>query len=291
MSGDNKKHDVGFPIYADPVDRKIVDATGDEDQKGEWLPMNSPAKRLCKCLEGLRDIEEAIEQFNSVQAPKKRRRRLRGIFVPLHSLCVCIVDLTNSIRSEESVHSRLPMNCTAQLTELQERFKKLVPFGWKEKLGILRNKVSAAHYDKDLSPTETRELLKNVTSDEVGEWINICLATLCDLLKLNVYDWSTEAPAENTAVILCERPIPIMSVVDVDVQKHRITGLKSIHLTTSPRVIIFETVKQVTKSADTLFDEGSKSQFRINGYSEGPPGVGWSAVLRSTKFESGDTTN
>ena len=286
MSDDDKKENLGFPVYVDPVDRKIVDATGDEDQKGEWLPMNKPAEILCKCLEGLRDIQEAIEQFNSVQAPKKRRRRLRGVFVPLHSLCICIVDLMNIIQSEKSVHPRLPMNCTAQLTELQERFKKLVPFGWKEKLGILRNKVSAAHYDKDLSPAETRELLKNVTSEEVGEWINICLATLCDLLKLNVYDWSTEAPAENTAVILCERPIPIMSVVEVDVQKHRITGFKSINLTTSPRVIIFETVMEVTKSTDTLFDAGSKSQFRINGYSEDSPGVGWSAVLRSTKFES-----
>jgi hypothetical protein len=141
-----EKESSGFPIYEDPLKRKIFDAVGGSDQKGEWLPMNNPAKRLCKCLEGLRDIEESVEHYNTAQAVKKRRRRLRGIVVPLHSLCVSVVDLINGIQSEKNVHQLLPQNCTTQLTQLRERFETLVPFRGKGKLAILRNKVSAAHY-------------------------------------------------------------------------------------------------------------------------------------------------
>jgi hypothetical protein len=176
----NEEEDKGFAIYLDPIDRKIVDAAGDEDQKGEWLPINSPAKRLCKCIEGLRDIQEAIEHVNSVEAPKKRRRRLRGLFVPLHSLCVGIVDLLNCIQSDESAQSKLSKDHLGQLTQLRERFRGLVPFESKGKLGKLRNKLSA-HYDRDMAPEEMRELLKSVTFAEIGEWISICAATLCDL--------------------------------------------------------------------------------------------------------------
>jgi hypothetical protein len=286
MSADDKEEHSGLAIYADPVDRNIIDTAGHEDQEGEWEPMNNPAERLCKCLEGLRDIHEAVENFKSVQAPKKQRRRLRAIFVPLHSLCICIVDLINSLQSERSVHSLLPKNCTRQLTELRERFENLVPFGRKEKLGLLRNKVSGAHYDRDLTPAEMRDLLRGVSTTEVGEWINICLATLCDLLKLNAYQWSTKAPADNTAVILCEQPIPVMSVVDVDVQERRITGIRAIYFTKSPRSVAFETIKALTRSADALFESGSKSRFRIAGFHEDPPDVNWSALLRSTRPES-----
>jgi hypothetical protein len=281
----------GFPIYLDPLKRKIVDAAGDEDQAGEWLPMNNPAKRLCKCIEGLRDIQEAIEELTAVQAPKKRRRRLRGIFVPLHALCLGIVDLINAIQSEKSVHSLLPKNCTPDLTELSTKFKTMVPFGNKEKLGMLRHKVSA-HYDKDLTPEEMRELQKSVTSSDVAEWINICLAMLCDLLKLNAYTWSTMPPEQNTAVVLCEQPIPVMSVIEVDGPKTekddalRITGIRGIYLTTSPRMVVFETIKEVAQAADPLFEEGAKYNFRIQSFDEDQPGVKWSAILRSDKKDS-----
>jgi hypothetical protein len=281
MSAEEKEN-RGMPIYEDPVKRKIFDVTGDEEQKGEWQPMNSPAEWLCKCIEGLKDIQSAIEHFNAVKTPKKQRRRLRGIFVPLHALCVSINDLIKSVQAEKSVHTGLPNDSVAQLTLLREKFEGLVPFKSKGKLAMLRNKVSAAHYDKDLSPAEMRELIKSVTSSEIGEWINICLGVLSDLLKLNAYRWSVEAPANNTAVIFCETDIPIMSVVDVDIQQKRITGLRGMYLTTSPRVIIFETIKELVKSTDTLFEDGAKYKFRITGFNEDPPGVGWSAILRST---------
>ena len=270
-----------FALYIDTLDRKIVDMAGDEDQKGEWQPVNNPAAKLCKCIEGLRDIQETIEQVNSVQAPKKRRRRLRGISVPLHALCIATRQLIESIKAETSIHALLPEDCTLQLTRLQERFGTLVPFGSKEKLGLLRNKVGA-HYDKDMSPAEMRDLVKSLTSSEIGGWINNCLATLCDLLKLNAYKWSTEAPDAYSAVILCEQPTPVMSIVEVDLQQGRITGFRGSFLTKSPRTVIFETIiKEVAKSADTLFVDGSNRGSRISGFHEDLPGVGWSAVLNS----------
>lgn len=277
-----EKDNQGIPIYEDPVNRKIMDATGDEEQNGEWQPMNKPAEWLCKCVEGLKDVKDAIEHFNHVQTPKKQRRRLRGIFVPLHALCVSIVDLIHSIQADKTIHSSLPANCIAELSQLQGKFENLVPFRSKGKLAILRNKVSAAHYDKAMSPSDMRELIKNVTSSEVGDWINICIGVLSDLLKLDVYRWSVEAPEENTAVIFCETDIPIMSVVDVNIQEKRITGLRGMYLTTSPRLIIFETIKELVRMSDSLFEDGAKYKFRIKGYYEDPPGVNWSSMLRST---------
>jgi hypothetical protein len=133
---------------------------------------------------------------------------------------------------------------------------------------------------KDLSPEEMREVLKNLTATEIGEWINICLGMLCDLLKLNAYRWSAEAPLDRTAVILCENPIPIMSVVDVDIEKREVVGLRGMYLTTSPRVIIFEMIKEITRLADSMFEEGAGYKFRVSGFREDATGADWSAMLR-----------
>lgn len=287
MTESKDEQKLGMPIYADPVIRKIVDAAGDEDQTGEWLPVNTPAKRICKCLEGLRDILENIEHYNAAHAPKKRRRRLRGVFVPLHALSVCIVDLINSIISEKTVHSVLPKNCLKELSELRIKFEILVPFKSGGKLGDLRNKVSG-HYDKNMTPSEMRDLIKAVTSSEVGEWISICLGVLCDLIKLDVYRWSTKPTHENQGVILCERDIPILSEFVFDSEKETIIGLKNVFLTTSPRVEIGQVIKEVAVISDTLFVDGEKYKYRIRGFYDDPPDVSWSAVLRTLKYEKID---
>ncbi|MFA6564466.1 MAG: hypothetical protein WCV00_21355 [Verrucomicrobiia bacterium] len=281
----------GFPIYQDPRKRKIVDAAGDKPEPDEWHPMNNPAKRLCKSVEGLRDLEEGIDHLLSASAVKKRRRRLRGVIVPLHSLCVTIVDLTNCIQSEKGIHSRLPPNSTVELTEFRNKFQSMVPFERGGKLKRLRDKI-CAHLDKNLSPSEMRDLHNSADFTEVGEWINVCLAALCDLLKLDAYMWTAAGPDEKTTAILCDGRIPIMSILELtegDGPALRVSGIRGMYITTDPRKDVFATIMKVAKAADALFERPSR--YRITGFSEDPRGVGWSSVLRSAKTEPQEPPN
>lgn len=235
--------------------------------------MNGPADRLCKCLDGLRDLEDALENLLEPKGKTKRRRRLRGVFIPLHSLCEAIVDLLNGIQSEKDVHDRLPKGCTAELGRLRDRFVQAVPFERKRKLGELRNKVSA-HYDRSLTPAEMKTLLLSVEFTEVGEWINIAVGTLCDTLKLNAYSWSASGPRPNTSIIMCQEPF--MTVLEVT--DGHVSGLGGFYLNQhSPKSEIFESLKSVVKLSDKLFERDSI--YRIRGFAKDEPGAKWSKIL------------
>jgi hypothetical protein len=57
-------------------------------------------------------------------------------------------------------------------------------------------------------------------------------------------------------------------------------GLRSSYITTSPRTIIFETIKEITKLVDALFEDGSTYKFRFRSFQGDPPEANWSAMLR-----------
>jgi hypothetical protein len=105
----------GWPIYLDPYKRELIDTTQATHTPHEWHPMNGPANCLLKCREAFQDIAEVLENYKRTDAPKKRRRRLRAIFVPLHSLSVSIINLINSIQSDKQIHDRLPNKATEVL--------------------------------------------------------------------------------------------------------------------------------------------------------------------------------
>lgn len=272
MSENNK----GVPIYRDPVRRTLVDTASESYDPNEWHPMNGPANKLLKCHEALQDILENLETYLATDSVKKRRRRLRSMFVPLHSLCVALVDLINQIQSDHQMHDRLPANATKNLTLLRSRFVELVPFSRDGKLGKLRNKISA-HYEKTMTPGDMRNLYQETDSTEVGEWLHLGLSTLCDLLKLDAYMWTASGPEPDTSIIMCQEPL--MSCIRV--KDSQITGIEGFFMQSeSPRDHVFSLVIEIAEVSQPLFQRHCK--FRINRFKKDSEGASWAQTLENT---------
>lgn len=274
---DEDSEEKGIPIYLDPVDRRLVDAVGELGGPEEWHPMNQAADRLLKCREALSDIDEIIESYSAAKATTKKRRRLRSIFVPLHSLCVNLVELLNQIQSDKRIHDRLPANAAATVTKLRSYFVGLVPFDRKGKLGLLRNRVSA-HYESSMSPSEMRDMLNSTDSSEIGEWLHIAIGVLCDALKLDAYMWSAAGTDENSVTMMCQEPL--VSVFRVEDGK--IVGIDGVYMCkTSPRKMVFEQIHKVAESSQCLFDRDAR--YRITGFFEDSRDD-WARSLNSIKL-------
>lgn len=252
----------GIPIYLDPIERSLVDSTYEMTDTKEWHPMNQSADRLLKCHEALHDIQEILEAYCATGAKDKKRRRLRAVFVPLHSFAVNLVDLLNQIQSDKSIHSRLPSNAPTTITKLKSFFIAHVPFERKGKLGLLRNRVSA-HYESTMSPSAMRELLNSTDSTEIGEWLHISLGVLCDALKLEAYMWSACGPKEETVTMMYQEPL--VSVLQT--KDSHVVGIGGLFFCNkSPRMMVFDQIERIANLSQCLFER--KSGYRIRGFFE-----------------------
>lgn len=278
---DETEEQPGLPIYSD-IDRKVVDFNDDEDlEPNEWHPMNGAAKHLCRCHVALGDLQEVVEHYLSTQNVKKRRRRIRSISIPLHSLSVSIIDTINAIQSDKSIHDRLPPGTTGLLTELKSHFVSLVPFDRKGKLGIIRNRISA-HLEKSEYPSNLREIARSADSTEFGEWINVSIGTLCDLLKLDAFTWTASTSSEDTIITMFQEPI--MAVLGVE--DNRVVEFKgALMRTKSPKYDIFEAIVSLSDKTKALFER--PSEFQINGFRKDDPSLGWASMLNDSTPKKG----
>jgi len=92
------------PVYADQV-RKLADIATDV-QPQTWKPANVAAKKLFRCVECLRDLEVLLQTAGRSKSKVKRRRKLKILLTPLHSLVETIRDLANDLENK-SRHSML----------------------------------------------------------------------------------------------------------------------------------------------------------------------------------------
>jgi hypothetical protein len=263
---------MSLPIFKDSSEWRIIDTT-EEGHSREWHPMNGPARQLCRCLEGVRDVQEQIEHLLTAQSRAKRRRRLRSVVVPLHSLCIATVDLLNSIASDKTIAERLPRGAGGDITRLLTFLKEHVPFGRGEKLTVLRNKV-AAHYDRDLQANDRRQLNAAVEVTEVAEWISIIISVLSDSLKLNVFMWSGTGYTEGGVMIMCTDPL----MTDFRVENGQVVGINGAYVAESPRWSVYAALKALWTVSDRMFERASR--WRIKEFVEDKPGEHWSKVVR-----------
>lgn len=261
-----------IPIYDDPTEWNIVDAASDP-KPNEWHPSNGPARRLCRCLEGVRDLVEALEHVLSVHNRSKKRRRMRSVITPLHNLCACTVDLLNSIQSDNALVDGLPENCGKDLAKIVAFLKASVPFEGSGKLALLRNKV-AAHYDRDMQPMELRAINLSVDLTEIAEWISINIFVLCDALKLKAYTWSGTGYSKDSQMIMCSEPL----MTDFRVEAGRVVGINGCFVSKSPRWEVYHGLRSLWKKSDELFER--PSVWRIREFIEDDPGCHWSKVLQ-----------
>jgi hypothetical protein len=263
---------VSIPIYSDDADWDIVDPTGETVHR-EWHPMNSPARRLCQCLEGIRDLRETIDHVLAVHNRSKRRRRIRSVVVPLHSLCVSLRDLINSIASDRTIADRLPLNYSSDLASLMAFFRSHVPWERSGKLALIRNKTSA-HYDRDMWPADLREVSLSVDVTETAEWINLTISVLCDVLKLDAFMWSGGGYAPNGVMIMCTEPI----MTDFKVEAGNVVGINGCYVSKSPKWKVYDALKSLAAATDKMFERHSR--WRIKEFLADPPQSHWSKTLR-----------
>lgn len=265
-----------MPIYLDEAVRPLFDLHAAEElQPDEWFPSNGPAQKLHRIATSMSDLEDVVESYFATSNPKKRRIRLRAMTVPLHSLCVGLIDTINAVQSEQRVHSRLPPNCMKKLTVLRSWFVDRVPFDRKGKLGRLRNKVGA-HLDESLGPVELRELAATADSTEVGEWIHVCLSVACDLLKLDAYSWTASTKDQNQVILMWQEPF--MAVMRT--QDNHMIGLDELLMSSrSPKQDVFESIASLCDSSQALFTR--ETRWRISGFCHDQPGQGWASCLRT----------
>jgi hypothetical protein len=238
------------------------------------VPWNSPAQRLWRAVSALDDVTDSLEHYNLARDPKKKRRRLRLMAVPLHSLCVAIIDTINAIISDKQIHTRLPNNSAKELNVLKDKFIEWVPFDRKRKLGQLRNKT-AAHLDEKTHPFDMNQILKDVRPTEMGEWLHCCLGVICDLLKLDAYMWTAITGSADLLVTMCQEPL----IAVIRCENGRAVELLNVFMRrTSPKKDVFDRISEACEASQLLFEE--PSDFHITGFFEDDPAKGWASMLQ-----------
>jgi hypothetical protein len=264
-------HLGGFPIYADQV-RNLVDAAT-ELQPHNWQPANVAAQKLFRCVECLRDIEVLLKSAGRSKNPVKRRRKLKIMFTPLHSLAEAIRDLLNDLECNQDSICRLPKGVRELLPHMRSQLQRNVSIGKGGLLSAARNKISA-HIDKDLSSDEMRTLLSQAEPAQIGLWIHTCIAVIADLIKIPVFFWSCDSGREDAIRILFNEPFVITLGLAPDGKVNRLLGADFIPK--PPRRDVLEVLMRVVSSSKWLF--GPKDP-RITGFTEDEPGSLWPKSL------------
>jgi hypothetical protein len=262
-------HLGGFPIYSDDV-RKLVDAAT-EFQPDNWQPANVAAQKLLRCVECLRDIEVQLKSAGRSRNPVKRRRRLKIMLTPLHSLAEATRDLLNDLECNPDTVCRLPNGVRELLPHMRSQLQQNASIGKGGLLSTARNKISA-HIDKDLSSDEMRVLLSQAA--QIGFWLHTCVAIIADLIKIPVFFWSCDSGRGDAIRILFNEPFVITLGLARDGKVNCLLGADFIPK--PPRRDILELLMRVVSSSKWLF--GPKDH-RITGFTEDTPGTSWPRSL------------
>jgi hypothetical protein len=264
-------HLGGFPIYADQV-RKLVDAAT-ELQPANWRPANVAAQKLFRCVECLRDIDVLLKSAGRSKNPVKRRRRLKIMLTPLHSLAEASRDLLNDLECNPDTVCRLPQGVRELLPHMCSQLLRNVSIGKGGLLSTARNKISA-HIDRDFSSDEMRTLLSQAEPAQIGLWIHTCVAIVADLIKVPVFFWACDSDRRDAIRILFNEPFVITLGLTPDGKVNRLLGADFIPK--PPRRDVLELLMRVVNSSKWLF--GPKDS-RITGFTEDEPGSSWPKSL------------
>ncbi len=264
-------HVGAVPIFADQTRQLIDSAT--ELQPHNWQPANVAAEKLFRCIESLRDIDELLVSAKRSKNPVKRRRKLKILLTPLHSLAEDIRTLLNDLECNPDSYSRLPSGTRGLLPHMRSQLLRNVAIGSGGLLSTARNKISA-HIDKDLSPEEMRELLALAEPAQVGLWLHACVSVISDLIKLPVFFWSCDAGRENAVRILFCEPFVVTMGIGAD---GKVSSLLDIHLIPKPpRYDVLKLLMKVVSSSKWMF--GPNDQ-RIAEFIEDAPETPWAKSL------------
>lgn len=241
-------HVGGLPIYADQA-RRLVDAAT-ELQPQNWQPANVAAQKLFRCVECLRDIEVLLRSAGRSINQEKRRRKLKIVLTPLHSLAEASRDILNDLECNPDTVRRLPAGVRELLPSMRARLLRNVSIGKGGLLVTARNKISA-HIDRDLSSDEMRTLLSQAEPAQIGFWLHTCVAIISDLIKLPVFFWSCDSNQKGAIRIMFNEPFVVTLGVGQD---GMVNSLLDVHfIPIPPRRDILEILMRVVASSKWLF--------------------------------------
>jgi hypothetical protein len=276
-------HLGGLPIYADQV-RRLVDAAT-ELQPHNWRPANVAAQKLFRCVECLRDIEVMLKSAGRSVNQVKRRRKLKIMLTPLHSLAEACRDLLNDLECNPGSFCRFPQGVRDLLPHMRSQLLRNVPINKGGLLSTARNKISA-HIDRDLSSDEMRTLQSQAEPAQIGLWLHTCVAVIADLIKVPVFFWSCDSGREDAVRILFNEPFVITLGLAPDGKVNRLLGADFIPK--PPRYDVVKLLMRVVGSSKWMF--GPKDT-RITEFTEDKPESPWPKSLRwlpKTGATSGD---
>lgn len=240
----------GMPICLDPVDRGIADSLSEgEADVNDWYPSNDAARKLWRCLECLRDLDELLEDVAQQKNATKKKRRLKIAVTPLHSFATSLDDLLNDIQCNKDTSSKLTSEQEEQIRRIREQFSLMLPHDHKAPLSMVRNKLSS-HIDRSIHPGEAKDLGRVIDSSEFGRWLHICLHLCLDLTKLDIYCWTCEAPSDELVRVMSNEPY----LVTFRVEGNKVSELVGLHIVKkSPRNDIPDVIERLIESSVWMF--------------------------------------
>lgn len=240
----------GIPIHKDEKYRDIVDNL-DSKIFDAWYPANKTAQLLWRCLESLRDISTSLESYSSLSDESKKRRVIKNISIPLHSLATSIGDLCNNLKCNPESNRDIPKEKLKEISKIEQHFKEIVSVKWNSDLSLLRNKLSA-HIDKDIYPFEANKILQQNDVALIGKYIHICLHVLVDLLEVNVFAWTCEFEDHPTFNIMINEPILVCLAQNDNEERY----INCIHIVNnSPRETVVKNIEDIVLKSQWMFDE------------------------------------
>lgn len=247
----------GIPIFKDEQKRKIVDNLDILNQRLDWYPSNKAALILWRCLESLRDISLSLDICYHTKEIIKRKRIVKNISIPLHSLAKSIIDLCNNLTSNKENSKYLSKRKLYEISKIKESFSNLFNLDWNSDISMLRNRL-AAHIDQNIWPQNANDILQKTNESVIGTGIHICCHILIDLLELNIYAWSCEIENHHTFNIMTNEPF----LVCLNTKDDKPKRLNCIHIIQkSPKESITEVIGRIIKSSQWMF---SKNDVRIS---------------------------
>ncbi len=240
-----------MPVYLD-VDRRLVDTMEVDDTKHDWHPGNVAAAKLFRCVECLRDIEEHLENISTAKALDKKKRRAKLCTTALHSLAGCVRDLLNDCENNPDTSKSVPAQFAKLIPSMRSELLRNIPIGKDGLLATVRDKT-AAHVDKSLGSYETSRLMKRLELHEVGLWLDVAIAILCEVLKLPVYYWTCESPIPGAIRMLMCEPF----LLTLRIEENEIAELLATHaIKRSPKQDVSDLVIRVVNASRFLFRPG-----------------------------------
>jgi hypothetical protein len=236
------------PLYIDDCEPEIDDPSL-AAARHKWLPADPVTVKLVRSLEALRDVRTALSPLTQLDG-EPDKRHVKQTIVPVYNFATAVRDLFNDVQSNS--WKRPSAKEQRELARQFRLFGQRVPTD-KGPLKTARNKI-AAHLDKDVFSSGTRQVWDQFDLTTVLGWARGCAEMLVALLEPEVYSWARESghPKLHTIMNVDGSQVRLLD--------HEVNGLTlvDITMTRSPKYGIAREVRGLIDLMETI-----KVKFKI----------------------------